>query len=79
MVYNKEEERQRASKVGVKDLDKIWERDELVSGELVFFATGVTSGSLLEGIKREGDTYTTKTLILTPKGKKEITNTFLQT
>ena len=74
LIYNTEEERQRAKKAGLRELDKIWDRDELVSGDLVFVATGVTSGSLLEGIKKDNSVYTSKTLILTPKGRREIKN-----
>ena len=74
LVYNKEEERQRAKKAGLRDLDKIWERDELVSGDVVFFATGVTSGSLLEGVKKEDEAYISRTLILSQEGMKELKN-----
>ena len=72
LVYNNEEERERTKKVGLKDLDKIWTRDELVSGEVVFIATGITSGNLLEGVKKETTSYSTQTLILTLNGKMEI-------
>ena len=64
-LYKNEEERQRAEKVGVKDLDKVWNRDELASGEVLFFATGVTSGSLLKGVKKVSSSYSTETLVLT--------------
>lgn len=76
LLYKNEEERLRAEKVGVKDLDKIWIRDELVSGKVLFLATGVTSGSLLKGIKKEIGFYSTETLILTLNGKKELKNTY---
>lgn len=74
LVYKGAEERQRAEKAGVKDLDKIWSRDELVSGEVIFCATGVTSGSLTNGLKREGNSYVMETLILTLNGKRKIRN-----
>jgi len=72
LLYKNEDERQRAKRVGVPDLDKIWSRDELASGEVLFFATGVTSGSLLDGVKEEADSYVTQTLILSSKGKKKL-------
>ena len=50
LVFNEEEERSRAKSVGVKDLDKIRDQDELSSMEAYFFATGVTSGELLQGV-----------------------------
>ena len=78
LLYKNEEERQRAKQAGVPVLDKVWTRDELVSGEVVFFATGVTSGSLLKGVKKDSDSYCTQTLILTLKGKQELNNTYLK-
>ena len=76
LIYKDEEERQRAKTAGVTDLDKIWDRDELASGEVVFFATGVTSGTLVQGINREGSSYSIHTLILTPQGKQELKKTY---
>ena len=76
LLYKNEDERQRAKQVGVPDLDKVWSRDELVSGEVLFFATGVTSGSLLDGVKKEVNSYVTQTLILSSKGKKELKTYF---
>ena len=72
LVYKDEEERNRAKKVGVKNLDKVWDRDELVSGSAYFFATGVTTGSFLNGVKKDNKAYHTHSLILTPKGQREI-------
>ena len=71
-LYKNEEERERAKRVGVQDLDKVWSRDDLASGEVLFFATGVTSGTLVEGVKREADSFSTQTLILTSEGKREL-------
>lgn len=79
LLYKDEEERQRAKKVGVQDLDKIWTRDDLVSGESLFFATGVTSGVLLEGVKKTDDFYSTHTLILTSQNQRKIKNRYFKT
>ena len=76
LLYKNEDERQRAKQVGVSDLDKVWSRDELVSGEVIFFATGVTSGSLLDGVRKEANSYVTQTLILSLEGKKELKTYF---
>ena len=76
LVYKNQEERQRAEKAGVKKLDKVWERDEFVSDEVLFLATGVTSGSLLEGVKKESlSSYLTETLVLSLSGKKKLKST----
>ena len=77
LVYKNEEERQRAKRAGVQDLDKIWDRDDLVPGSACFFATGVTTGPFLEGVKKEGSIYQTHSLVLTPSGQREIKHKFL--
>ena len=76
LVYKNEEERQRAKKAGVQDLDKVWDRDELVPGSACFFATGVTTGAFLEGVKKEDKQCQTHSLILTPKGYRKIKRQF---
>ena len=43
----------RAAKAGITDLDRIYSRDEMVTQDVIFAATGVTDGSILAGIKRE--------------------------
>ena len=75
LLYKDEEERQRARKVGVKNLDKVWTRDELVSGEVLFFATGVTSANWLKGVRRTASFCFTDTLVLTLSGKRELKHT----
>jgi fructose-1,6-bisphosphatase II len=55
--FQNNEERERAKRMGVKDLDKTYKSDELAMGhELMFCATGVTDGELLDGVRfsREG-------------------------
>ena len=64
LVYQSVEERERAYAVGVRELDKVWDRDELVKGQACFIATGVTTGPLLDGIKKESDGYLSHTLVL---------------
>ena len=74
LVYYKEEEKKRALECGLKDLDKIWKREELVSGETLFCATGVTKGFLLDGIRYKKGFWVSHSLILTAQGKKEVKN-----
>jgi fructose-1,6-bisphosphatase II / sedoheptulose-1,7-bisphosphatase len=52
LVFRNEDEKARARKWGITDLDRIYKLDDLASGDCIFAATGVTSGSLLEGVKR---------------------------
>ena len=51
LVFRNEDEKGRARKWGIDDLDRIYTRDDLVKGDCIFAATGVTSGSLLDGVK----------------------------
>ncbi len=48
--FRNENEKERALKMGVTDLDKIYTRDELAQGDVMFIATGVTDGPLLKGV-----------------------------
>jgi len=51
LKFRNDEERARATRMGIKDLDKKFTIDELASGSVMFVATGVTDGSLLKGIR----------------------------
>lgn len=59
LVFRNDDERIRAERAGVTDLKRRYALDELVSTDAVFLATGVTSGSLLDGVRvRKGCAYT---------------------
>ncbi|QDK45593.1 class II fructose-bisphosphatase [Bdellovibrio sp. ZAP7] len=51
LKWRNDEEKARASKMGLKDLDKKFTCDELASGSVMFVATGITDGSLLKGVR----------------------------
>jgi fructose-1,6-bisphosphatase class II len=51
LIFRKNEERERAKKMGITDLDKIYRIDELAQGKVMFCATGVTQGALLNGVR----------------------------
>jgi len=51
LKWRSEDEKARALKMGVTDLDKIYSRDELAKGDVMFVATGVTDGPLLKGVR----------------------------
>ena len=67
LLFRNDDEKGRAAKAGITDLNKIYSRDEMVTEDVIFAATGVTSGSLLAGIKREVGFYTTETLLMRSK------------
>lgn len=64
LLFRNDAEKQRAAKWGVEDLDRIYTLEELASGDVIFAATGVTDGSLLEGVKRRGDVVTTESVVM---------------
>ena len=67
LLFRNDDEKGRAAKAGITDLDKIYSRDEMVTQDVIFAATGVTNGSLVHGIKREPGWLTTETLIMRSK------------
>ena len=64
LVFRNDDERARAAKWGVTDLDKQYDLKELARGDCIFAATGVTDGSLLGGVKRVGDKMTTDSVVM---------------
>jgi fructose-1,6-bisphosphatase II / sedoheptulose-1,7-bisphosphatase len=64
LLFRNDDERARAAKWGVTDLDKIYELEDLVKGDAIFAATGVTDGSLLKGVKRRGAVISTDSIVM---------------
>ena len=64
LVFRNDDERARAAKWGVEDLDRIYHLEDLATGDVIFAATGVTDGSLLEGVKRRKDCTTTESVVM---------------
>ena len=65
LVFRNEDEKARARKWGIEDLDRIYKLEDLAKGDCIFAATGVTSGSLLEGVKRKrGGLMTTESVVM---------------
>ena len=65
LLFRNDDERARARKWGIEDLDKQYDLSELAKGDCIFAATGVTDGSLLEGVKRNRDgKMTTETVVM---------------
>ncbi len=67
LTFRNDDERGRAAKAGITDLDRIYARDEMVTADVIFSATGVTDGSVVQGIKREPGWLTTETLLMRSK------------
>ena len=67
LVFRSDDERDRARKAGIKNLDRVYTRDDMVTGDVIFAATGVTDGSILPGIKREPGFLTAETVLMRSK------------
>ena len=64
LVFQNRDEKNRAKTLGIKNLDKKYNIDDMVKGDVIFCATGVTDGDLVKGIKDLGDTFRSETLVL---------------
>ena len=68
-----DEEKIRAKKLGIKNFKKKYNIDDMVKGDVIFCATGVTSGDLAKGVKDLGNEYEVNTFVL-HKSQKIIKN-----
>ncbi|TMJ17324.1 MAG: class II fructose-bisphosphatase [Alphaproteobacteria bacterium] len=64
LLFRNDDERGRAAKWGVEDLNRIYHLNDLAKGDVIFAATGVTNGSLLEGVQRRKDKVTTESVVM---------------
>ena len=64
LVFRNDAERARAAKWGVTDLNRIYHLEELAQGDVIFAATGVTDGTLLDGVKRRKSCITTESVVM---------------
>jgi len=62
-IFETEDDKIRAKKMGIKDFQKKYSIKEIVSGDSIFCATGITSGDLVSGIKIQNDEFISETLI----------------
>jgi len=62
-IFNIEKDKLRAKQMGISDFEKKYELNEIVSGDSIFCATGITSGDLVKGIVLNEDSYISETLI----------------
>jgi fructose-1,6-bisphosphatase II / sedoheptulose-1,7-bisphosphatase len=64
LVFRKDEERRRAEKLGITDFNRRYNLTDLASGDVVFAATGVTDGTMLEGVRVQGAFVTTHSIVM---------------
>ncbi|WP_265530596.1 class II fructose-bisphosphatase [Sphingomicrobium marinum] len=65
LVFRNDDEKARARRWGIEDLDRVYRLKDMAKGDCIFAATGVTDGSLLEGVRRlAGGGKTTETIVM---------------
>src|SRR5690242_1438355 len=64
LVFRNDRERARAERFGITDLNRRYDLTELASGDVVFSATGVTNGSMLEGVHVHRTYVTTHSIVM---------------
>lgn len=62
-----DQHRARVAEIGIEDIDQKYTLDDLASGDVLFAATGVTSGSMLQGVRVRGGTTKTETVVMRAK------------
>ena len=62
-LFDTEEDKKRANKMGIDDLSKKYELNEIVKGDSIFCATGITAGDLVSGIKIKNNELISETLV----------------
>ena len=67
LLFRNDDERGRARKAGIADFDRIYSRDDMVTADVIFSATGVTNGSIVRGVKREPKFLETETILMRSK------------
>ena len=69
LVFQNTEEKDRAKKLGIINLNKKYDIEDMVKGDVIFCATGVTDGDFVKGIKDLGDSFSSETLVLHKSSK----------
>ena len=62
-IFDNDKDINEAKLMGIKDLDKKYELKEIVKGDSIFCATGITSSEVLSGIHIQGNRYNSETLV----------------
>jgi fructose-1,6-bisphosphatase II / sedoheptulose-1,7-bisphosphatase len=64
LIFRNDDERGRASRIGITDFDKKYDLNDLASGDVMFAATGVTDGSMLQGVRRYHEGASTHSMVM---------------
>ena len=69
LVYQDSDQKNKAIELGIKDLNKKYNIEDMVKGDVIFCATGITDGDLDKGIKDLGDSFESETFVLHKSSK----------
>jgi fructose-1,6-bisphosphatase II / sedoheptulose-1,7-bisphosphatase len=64
LIFRNDDEKNRASKMGIENFDRVYDINDLASGDVIFSATGVTDGGLLHGVHRSSDSAVTQSIVM---------------
>lgn len=67
LLFRNEDERNRGRRAGITDFNRKYNLDDMVRGDVIFAATGVTDGSIVRGIKRVGNYLESETILMRSK------------
>ena len=62
-LFETDKDKQRAKEMGIDDLTKKYNLNEIIKGDSIFCATGITSGDLVSGVKIDKDEFISETLV----------------
>ena len=69
LSFRNQKEKNRAKKLGIVDLDKKYNVEDMIKGDVIFCATGVTDGDLVKGIRDLGNFFESQTFVLHKSSK----------
>ena len=67
LAFRNDDEKERARRYGVEDLNKVFDMSEMASGDVMFAATGVTTGPMLRGVRRFANGAVTHSIVMRSK------------
>ena len=67
LIFRNDDEVARADKAGISDRKRLYELNDMASGDVMFAATGVTDGTMLKGVRFRGDRVFTQTMVMRSK------------
>jgi fructose-1,6-bisphosphatase II / sedoheptulose-1,7-bisphosphatase len=72
LLFKDDDQKTRATKLGLTDLNKKYHLDSMITKDVVFCATGITSGPLLKGVRKEKGKWITHSLVLSSSDNKAL-------